>query len=118
VVRERATGLGQAATELSAYAELARAASGLLPRPAVERVGSLVRGALDVYRVETGERGRWLGTPLRGLPALRGWTVLALQAGRNVYLPHPEDVIGPGEVLIVAGPPRRGNTLRTALCGR
>jgi hypothetical protein len=87
--------------------ELARAAIELLPRPPVERVGSIVPGEMDVYRAEAGADGDWLGRPLREVPALRGWIVLAIQASgrdRNVHLPHPDDAIEPREVLIVAGP--------------
>jgi trk system potassium uptake protein TrkA len=89
-------------------AALARAAIDLLPRAPVERVGTIVPGELDVYRAEADEGGDWLGRPLRDLPARpggRGWIILAIQAGRNVHLPHPSDAISPREVLIIAGPP-------------
>jgi uncharacterized protein with PhoU and TrkA domain len=47
---------------------------------------------------------------------MRGWIVLATQSGENAHLPHPEDAIEPGDVLIVAGPPGAESVLEKA-CG-
>lgn len=89
----------------------------LSPRPPVECVGTIAPGELDVYRAEAGDAGRWLGVPLRELSALRGWTILAIRAGRGLHLPHPEDAIEGREVLILAGPPGAEEVLRRGLRG-
>jgi Trk K+ transport system NAD-binding subunit len=72
---------------------------------------------VDVYRIVAGEHGPWLGIPLRELPGLRGWSVLAIQSGRNAHLPHPEDAVQPGEILIVAGRPGGEGLLRQGFRG-
>jgi Trk K+ transport system NAD-binding subunit len=102
---------------LSAPQEIARTVVQMLPRPPVERVGTIAAGVLSVYRVEAGDAGEWLELPLRELAGMRGWTVLAIQAGTDSHLPHPEDVIMPRDVLIIAGPPDGEAILERALRG-
>ncbi|MEX2219114.1 MAG: hypothetical protein WD749_10185, partial [Phycisphaerales bacterium] len=108
---------GSGVSRLTTEEVLASAALSMLPRPPVERLGSIEPGALDVYRVEAGEGGDWLGVPLKEVPGLRGWTILAIQAGRNTHMPHPQDAIGPKEVVIIAGPTGSEAALRKGLRG-
>jgi hypothetical protein len=89
-----------------------------LPHPPVEHVGTVAAGVLSVYRVLAGDAGEWLDLPLRELRGMKGWTVLAIQAGANSYLPHPEDVIMHRNILIIAGPPGGEPILERALRGR
>jgi len=112
-----ASGKNDAMT-LTPFEAVGLAVLNLLPRPPVQRVGTIAPGELDVYRAEAGKSGRWLGVPLRELKALRGWTVLAIRAGRGVHLPHPEDAIEPREVLILAGPPGAQDVLLRGLRGK
>jgi Trk K+ transport system NAD-binding subunit len=116
-VTEREEELPSRTPCLSAPIEIARVVSQLLPRPPVERVGTIGQGVLCVYRVEAGDAGEWLEIPLRELKALKGWTVLAVQAGTRSYLPHPDDVISPHDILIIAGPPSGERTLEQGLRG-
>jgi Trk K+ transport system NAD-binding subunit len=102
---------------LSVTPALAAAVRELLPRPPVQRIGTVATGEVDVYRIVAGEHGPWLGIPLRELPGLRGWSVLAIQSGRNAHLPHPEDAVQPGEILIVAGRPGGEGLLRQGFRG-
>lgn len=110
---ERGTG----AVRIDAAEAVARAVDAMLPAEPVRSLGAAVPGQLEVYRVQAGRRGEWLGAPLREVPALRGWTVLAIQTGGSAHLPHPDDVIQPGEVLVVLGPPGKGAALRRGLRG-
>ena len=109
-----AVGTGRPVDPVSAAA---RAIGSMLPRPPIEHVGALAPGVLEVYRVRAGVSGEWLGGPLRQTPGMRGWIVLATQSGEHAHLPHPEDAIEPGDVLIIAGPPGGEAVLARALAG-
>lgn len=119
LARGRAAGreAGTGAVRIDAAEAVARAVDAMLPAEPVRSLGPAAAGQLEVYRVQAGRRGEWLGAPLREVPALRGWTVLAIQAGREAHLPHPDDVIQPGEVLVVLGPPGKSAVLRRGLRG-
>lgn len=102
---------------LTPEAAAARAVRSLLPHPPIARLGEIVPERWELYRVEASDSAPWLGRPLRELTDLRGWIVLAIQARRNVHLPHPEDAIEPREVLLIAGPPDAEAVLERGLRG-
>jgi Trk K+ transport system NAD-binding subunit len=108
---------GGTEARITAVQAVARRVIRALARSAIVRVGSLLPGRLDVYLVRAGRRGRWLRRPLREVRGLQGWTVLALESGRSVYLPHPDDVIQTGETVVIGGPPGRARVLADGLTG-
>ncbi len=76
----------------------------VLERHGLRRVTSLAEGVLDVFRARVEQGSVIVGRPLREIPELSSWVVVAIEHGENVAVPTAETVVEVGDTVLVVGP--------------
>jgi trk system potassium uptake protein TrkA len=89
----------------------ARQIEELLDRSPLRTLTVLARGQLDLYRVTAAAGGRAVGTRLRNVKLTPHWSVIAVHHGDDTRVPGAEDLVEPGDTVLVLGPHGRGGEL-------
>jgi trk system potassium uptake protein TrkA len=76
----------------------------VLEQKGLRRVTSLAEGVLDVFRARVEPGAPVLGKPLKELPELGRWVVVAVEHGDDVAVPTADTVIEAGDTVLAVGP--------------
>ena len=76
----------------------------VLEQKGLRRVTSLAEGVLDVFRARVEPGSAVLGKPLKDIPELGQWVVVAVEHGDDVSVPTAQTVIEAGDTVLVVGP--------------
>ncbi len=82
--------------------------SQIIDERPVRRLGTLADGQVEVFRVRAGPAASVAGKALRDVGLSPQWVVAAIQRGREVFVPGADDVIEPGDAVLVVG--KRGGS--------
>lgn len=93
----------------------ARQIEELLDRSPMRTLANLARGQLDLFRVTASAGGRAVGVRLRTVKLTPHWSLIAVQRGDETIVPGAEDVVEPGDVVLVLGPHGRGDEIAEIL---
>jgi len=75
----------------------------LLDVSPVRKLGSLAEGDADVMRLRVTDKSTIAGQPLREVSLSPDWVVAAIQRETNTFVPGADDVIEPGDTVLVVG---------------
>ncbi len=76
----------------------------VLEERGLRRVTSLAEGVLDVFRARVEQDSDIVGRPLRDIPELGTWVIVAVEHGDEVGVPTADTVIEVGDTLLIVGP--------------
>jgi len=76
----------------------------VLEQKGLRRVTSLAEGVLDVFRARVEPGSAVLGRPLKDIPELGQWVVVAVEHKDDVSVPTAQTVIEAGDTVLVVGP--------------
>ena len=75
-------------------------------------------GDIDAFEVKVGEKIEALGRKLRDVPLPHQWRIGALKREDNVWVPGADDILKPGDTLLLIGPRSSQKELQKILVGR
>jgi trk system potassium uptake protein TrkA len=87
----------------STRAEAAKEILSVLNTDAVQTVGTIAKGAVDVYQLRVDAGSPVAGQRLRDLPLSPDWIVAALDRVGEVFVPGADDQINQHDTLLVVG---------------
>lgn len=91
--------------------EAAEDIENFLPRPALRKMGTLSKGAIDVYRVPVGEESVAIGKSIEQLGRSATFIVVAIRRNEDSFVPTAADIVQTGDVLLIVGAHRLENDL-------
>ncbi len=96
----------------------AREIIGALAERPMESIASLAEGTINVYRVEVPKTAEVVGRPLRELRLLPQGMIAAIQHDGRTSVPTADDVIHPGDTVLLIGRQESENALRRRFTSR
>lgn len=76
----------------------------VLEQKGLRRITSLAEGVLDVFRARVEPGSSVIGRPLKDVPELSHWVVVAVEHGDEVHVPTAHTIIEAGDTVLAVGP--------------
>ena len=76
----------------------------VLERRGLRRITTLAEGVLDVFRARVERGSPIVDRPLKDVPELNSWVIVAVEHGEDVSVPTAETRVQAGDTLLAVGP--------------
>lgn len=76
----------------------------VLERKGLRRITSLAEGVLDVFRARVESGSAIVDRPLKDVPELGSWVVVAVEHGEDVTVPTADTTVEVGDTILAVGP--------------